>query len=289
MNVLVTGSNGFIGSNLIKRLEKENYNTVRYVNETSFNNEIDAVIHLAGISGQKPELQSAIEHYNINVLNTIKILDLCVKHKIKKFIFASSSAIYGSGTIPFSEEQINLNQLCYYAATKLSAEIMCKIYSEKYGMDISCLRLFTVYGPGQKTEMAIPTFIKKILNNECITIFGSGYNGRDYVYIDDVVLAFILAMNKNIGFNIYNIGSGKMISLKELIKMVSLILETNINVKYVDNVFGYADNTWANINKAKKLLGYNPKIKLIDGLKNTIDWQVYINNSNKVNGGNKNE
>ncbi len=268
MRILVTGANGFIGRNLTKRLLQDGDEVVSIFDSCG---DIDAIVHLAAIAGIRPELQQAQEHYKVNVLETVDLLELCTRRKIPKFIFISSSAVYGdNGNRPSLETDSTDKPLCHYSATKKSGELACYTYHNCYNLDVTCFRLFTVYGPGQKTEMAIPLFTKSILSGKEIEIFGDGY--RDYVYVDDAVQAIIKSLDGHRGYEIYNIGSSMQTSLIELVFYLEEIIGKKAKVIYKSTPIGYAPSTWASIAKARKELGYLPQVKIKDGLKRYVDW-----------------
>ena len=274
MKILVTGTNGFIGKNLIDRLLAESHEVVNFYGDRR---EIDTVIHLAAIAGIKPELQKVKEHYQVNVLQTVELLEFCINHKIPNFVFISSSSVYGNnGGRPSLETDPTDTPLCHYAATKKAGELACYTYHHMYGINITCLRLFTVYGPGQRTEMAIPLFTRLIQQGQEIIMFGNGY--RDYVYIDDVVDAIVSSLHSNKGYSIYNIGSSQKTDLVRLIFNIEDFIGKKSKIKYQPNPIGYAQSTWANIEKAREELRYNPQVMIREGLYKYIDW--YLKNLN---------
>ncbi len=314
MNMLITGGAGFIGSHLSERLISEGHRVICFDDfsglETSYdhkwkningiiNNDqqyrlvqgdirekgylaipfeqekIDIVIHLAAKTGVRPSVQDPILHSKVNILGTINVLQFCVQYKIKNLIFASSSSIYGNNPIvPFSEETKADTPLSPYAATKKAGENMCYVYHKLYGLNVICLRLFTVYGPRQRKEMAISSFTKKIYNNEQITLFGNGENKRDYTYVDDIVDGFIRVLNHK-GYEIYNIASSNPISLFSLISLIEAQLRTRAIMDLAPMQPGEADCTWANITKASIKLGYKPQIGIKEGLTRYVDWYLY--------------
>jgi len=271
VKILVTGKNGFIGNNLVDRLLSEEHEIIRL--DDSKYKEIDAVIHLAAIAGIKPELQDACVHYKVNVLETVDLLEFCVKYSIPKFIFISSSSVYGdNGNLPSLETDLTDSPLCHYAATKKAGELACYTYHHMHGINTTCLRLFTVYGPGQRTEMAIPLFTRLIKQEKEINVFGNGY--RDYVYVDDVIEAIIQSIYFNNGYQIYNIGSSQKTTVPELIGYLEKIIGIDAVIRYQPNPIGYAESTWANIEKAREELRYNPQVMIREGLYKYIDWYL---------------
>lgn len=282
MKIFLTGSSGFIGSRFIQMFndkheivgyEKDVVTGLDwYLTHTPF----DVVIHMAGVAGIPPDKQNAIEHYQTNVMATVKLLELCVKAGIKKFIYISSSSVYGNADLPTDEEAESSLPLCHYAATKKAGELACHTYSHQYGMDIAVLRLFTVYGPGQRTAMAIPLFTSQISKGEKLSIYysndKSAYTGkRDYVYVDDVVEAIEFSLNLT-GFNIINIGSGECYDNFEVAGMIAGSLGETMSYEYLPLPIGYAQSTLADISRAKAVLGFTPKIDIREGVKRFVEW-----------------
>lgn len=314
MNILVTGGAGFIGSHLIERLISEGHKVICFDDfsglETSYDfkwkniknviddksrfrlvqgdvrekgyseipfeqEKLDAVIHLAAKTGVRPSVQDPVLHCKVNVVGTVNVLQLCVKYGIKNLVFASSSSIYGSNSkIPFSEDDKADSPLSPYAATKKAGENMCYVYHKIYGLNVTCLRPFTVYGPRQRKEMAISSFTKKIINGSKITIFGDGSNSRDYTYVDDVVDGFIKSLYTNKGYRIYNVGCGNPVSLNDLILLIEFRLGRKAEIDYGSMQPGEVNHTYADISKAREHLGYSPKIGIEEGLRRYIDWYL---------------
>lgn len=310
MAVLVTGGAGFIGSNLVQRLiiEKEevvvidNYNdyydpelkkvnrdfwiesplTKEYIGdildealiEKIFkDNQIHAVIHLAARAGVRPSIQEPRLYEKVNVLGTINLLEACKDFGIKKFVFGSSSSVYGSSSqVPFKEDDPLRNPISPYAATKISGEKMCHTYHSLYGLECVSLRFFTVYGPRQRPEMAIHQFARKILSGEEIFLFGDGSSSRDYTYIDDIVDGIMLSYRGNYQDEIFNLGNSKT---TELLKLVEL-LEENLGRKakkvFKENQPGDVSITYADLSKSNQILGYNPQIPIEKGIYLFCDW-----------------
>lgn len=249
-----------------------------------YHEKIDAIIHLAAKTGVRPSVQDPILFCKVNVLGITNVLQLCVQYNVKKLVVASSSsiygnikktsAIYGNNVLPFTESDKSDSPLSPYAATKKSGENLCHVYHYLYGLNVTCIRPFTVYGPRQRKEMAISSFTKKIYNGEKITIFGDGKNSRDYTYVDDVVDGFVKALNRVNGYNIYNIGCGNPVVLSKLVSLIEKKMGRIVNLDYVPMQIGEADNTFANIDKAKSELGYFPKILIEEGLSKYIDWYI---------------
>ena len=310
-NILVTGGAGFIGCHLIDRLLAEGHSVVCFDNfdnfynpimkwgnvthhaknksfklvsglvndmrsfKKAFSNGLNAVVHLAAQAGVRPSMQNPVLHSEVNVSGTINMLELCRTYGIKKVVFASSSSVYGNhDTVPFQEDANVDKPLCPYAASKKAGELICYTYHHLYGMDISCIRPFTVYGSRQRLEMAIPLFTRLIFEGKPLTIYGEGNTKRDYTHVSDVVDGIMRILYVNAGYQIYNLGTGEVTMLNHLIQMISEHLgkRTMPDLHYEPRGIGEAIITHANIEKAKRMLGYSPKMKIYDGLKEYVDW-----------------
>jgi UDP-glucuronate 4-epimerase len=226
----------------------------------------------AGVRGsiKNPELYS-----KVNVLGTLNLLEMCKKYKVKKMIFGSSSSIYGNTPVPFSEDNIVDKPISPYAATKKAGELLCYTYHHLYKVPIICLRLFTVYGPRQRPEMAIHKFTRIINNNESIPIYGDGSSSRDYTYITDILDGIKSAINKDFGFEIINLGSSDPIKLLDLVDLIQEKMSKKANLNFLPSQSGDVERTYADITKANKLLGYSPKISIENGIAKFVKW--YLN------------
>lgn len=310
MKILVTGGSGFIGSTLCDKLVEhgdyvvnlDNFNNYYdprikweniqgvlnspryklYVGDTRdpkilsqiFENEKpETVVHLAAMAGVRNSLKDPIEYVDVDVKGTVNLLEFARKYEIKKFVFGSSSSVYGKNTkVPFKEDDLLEGQVSPYAASKRAGEIYCQTYSEMYNMKISCLRFFTVYGPRQRPEEAIHLFTKLISEGKAIPVFGDGTSRRDYTYIDDVVDGIIKAIEKDYKFEIFNIGNSDTISLSDLIKLLENTIGKKAIIDRKPFQLGDVQITYADISKSKKLLGYNPKTKIEEGVKKFWEW-----------------
>ena len=196
-----------------------------------------------------------------------------VKHiKLKKFVFASSSSIYGQQSANEVTEDTIPQPISLYGTSKHMAENVCRIYYTNYHIPMIILRFFTVYGPRQRPDMAFNKFFRSILNDEKVTIFGNGNQTRDFTFIDDVVDANILALKSNAVGEIFNIGSGSNITLNDSLKIIQNILGRNFNIEYIAREVGDGEHTFANILKAREILNYSPKWNLYDGLMEEFRW-----------------
>ena len=244
--------------------------------EDIFNNfQIKQVIHLAARAGVRRSLKFPRSYFEVNVIGTINILECCKKFDVNEFIFASSSSVYGGNKkVPFSEDDRVDTPASPYGASKKSAELILSTFHDLYGINITSLRFFTVYGPRQRPEMAIHKFVRLISEDRNIPVFGDGTSGRDYTYIDDIIEGIVLAIKKVKGYKIYNLGDSRVVFLKELIKMLEELLHKKAKVEYLPYQSGDVAITYADITKAKKELGFEPKVKIEEGLKRFIDWFV---------------
>jgi UDP-glucuronate 4-epimerase len=312
MNILVTGAAGFIGSHVCEHFIKsghyvvglDNYDNfypkkIKQLNlaglihndkfrfyegdirdHTALNNifnlnKIDCVIHLAAKAGVRPSIESIKEYYDVNVNGTINLLEVMRMHAVNRMIFASSSSVYGNNKkVPFSEEDFVDNPLSPYASTKKSGELLCHVYCHLYGMNITCLRFFTVFGPRQRPDLAIHKFSRLIDEGKPIPFFGDGTSARDYTYILDILNGIECAFNKSEGYNVYNLGESRVTNLNELVQM----LEGAIGKKAILNKLplqpGDVKITFADISKARSFIGYNPTFNMADGINEFIKWYI---------------
>lgn len=232
-----------------------------------------AVIHLAAMAGVRPSLENPHLYNDVNIRGTTILLEAVKDRGVENFLFGSSSSVYGAhDTVPFSERDVLNRPVSPYAATKLAGEQICFTYHHLYQLPVSCLRFFTVYGPRQRPEMAIHLFASKMICGEPITVFGDGSSRRDYTYISDIVDGVCLALDKPQGYEIYNLGESRTVLLSELISLI----EGNIG-KVVEKIRkedqpGDVPVTYADISKARAMLGYDPSVPVEDGIRMFIDW-----------------
>ncbi len=209
----------------------------------------------------------------MNIRGTVALLEACKEYGIKDFIFASSSSVYGENQrVPFSEEDLDIQPISPYGATKRAGELLCYSYHHLYGMNIACLRIFTAYGPRQRPEMAIHKFTRLVDQGEKIPIFGDGSSRRDYTHIDDLIEGIIAVIQCHRGFETYNLGESRTTTLKELIHMIEEALGKKANLEVLEAQPGDVSVTYADISKAKRLLGYQPKVKMEEGIKRFVEW-----------------
>jgi len=301
MRFVVTGGAGFIGSNLVEKLIKEgnevividNLHTGSLYNLKGLNikfvkgdageidriiDPIDGIFHL-GIPSSSPMYKKKRELIYKAIEDWIKILEYATKNKVK-IILASTSSIYNGNPVPWRED-MQIIPTDFYTEVRYAMERIAKVYNDLYGTKVVALRLFSVYGEREefKGEYAnlVTQFILAALKGETIKVFGDGTQTRDFIYVQDVVDAFIKAMNSNIDFDIFNVGRGKSYSLNEVISMVSRILDVEVKVKYTENpIKNYVWHTLADTTKAEEKLGFKTKVDLEEGIRKIIPYYKKI-------------
>jgi UDP-glucuronate 4-epimerase len=311
-NILVTGGAGFIGSHLVDKLLAENVWSVTVVDdfndfyepavkrtnvrphvensnyqlieadirdfaalETVFqNNKFDAVVHLAARAGVRPSLEEPLLYNTTNIQGTLNLLELARQFEIKQFVFGSSSSVYGVNCkIPFSECDMIARPISPYAATKAAGELLCHTYAHLYNIRAVCLRFFTVYGARQRPDLAIHKFTKLISAGKPIPVFGDGTTRRDYTYIDDIVAGVRAAIDYTAsGYEIFNLGESRTVELRELIALLEDNLSKKAVIEHCPMQAGDVPQTFADISKARQLLGYNPQTQIETGIGRFIDW-----------------
>ena len=301
MKALVTGCAGFIGSHLADKLLEIGYEVVgidcftdyypREFKEANISSalgntnfrlikkdigemdkypEVDYVFHLAAQAGVRASWGNSFEAYTRNNIEaTQKLLEFYKEKQIKKFVYASSSSVYGDAKLPMRENSL-LKPFSPYGVTKLAGENLCYLYGKNYGVPIVSLRYFTVYGLRQRPDMAIHKFVNAIVNDEEITVFGDGTQTRDFTFIDDVVEANILATKTDIIGEVFNIGGGSRISVNGLIHWIKGMIGKKANIKYIDTQKGDVRDTLADVSKAEKELGWKAKVEIEKGLEEVI-------------------
>ncbi|MBS9768192.1 MAG: SDR family NAD(P)-dependent oxidoreductase [Flavobacteriaceae bacterium] len=238
---------------------------------------LDAVVHLAGMAGVRPSIEQVELYSEVNIMGTLNLLEAMKQHQVKKYIFASSSSVYGNTKkVPFAETDNVDNAISPYAGTKKAGEILAYTYHHLYNMDMALLRFFTVYGERQRPDLAIHKFTKLISNEQPIPFYGDGTSLRDYTYISDIVdgvLRSLEYVEKNKGvYEILNLGAGRTISLQEMVETIEKALgkKAIIDRKPMQN--GDVVQTFADITKAKTLVGYNPKTSFEEGIQRFVKW-----------------
>lgn len=240
-------------------------------------NKIDVVIHLAAMAGVRPSIDNPIYYQEVNCMGTQNILEEMKAHNVKNLVMASSSSVYGNcKEVPFKENMIVDFAISPYAATKKANEVMTHVYHKLFDMNVIMLRFFTVYGPKQRPDLAINKFTRLMLEDKEIPMFGDGTTSRDYTYIDDIVDGIIRSCNyvenNNDVYEILNLGNSSPVSLKEMINTIGQAIGVEPKIKQLPMQPGDVDRTFADISKAKKLIGYNPKTSFKEGIENFVEW-----------------
>lgn len=315
--VLLTGGAGFIGSHMAESLlrqgaeltivdnldefypparKRSNLEEIRLAGNYEFQ-ELDicsfevlrelfrrtkpeVVVHLAARAGVRPSIEQPREYERANVAGTVNLLELCREFNVGRFIFGSSSSVYGATSrAPFSEDQVELRPISPYAATKLAGEMLCYTYAHLFALPIVCLRFFTVYGPRQRPDLAIHKFTMLLENNEPLPIFGDGSTGRDYTYVDDIVAGILAAMSLELKsaageapFEIFNLGNSHPVKLSELVGLLEVATGRKAARQRRPLQPGDVPLTWADVSKAERMLGYRPATRIEEGLRRFVAW-----------------
>jgi len=307
MKVLVTGVAGFIGSHLAERLIREGHKVIgvdcftdyypREIKESNIKKmrgdnafefhdadileinlenvlgNVDVIFHQAAQAGVRASWGANFKIYTENnVRATQRLLEASKSARLKKFIFASSSSIYGDAESYPTREEMKPMPISPYGVTKLAAEHLCYLYYKNYGVPTINLRYFTVYGPRQRPDMAFHKFIKAIFNNEEIIVFGDGEQTRDFTYIDDIIDANVVAMTVQAAGEVFNIGGGSRITVNETIDIIERVCEKKARKKYIEKQKGDVIHTAADISKAREVFGYEPKFDVEKGISNEVAW-----------------
>ncbi|MGB2864128.1 MAG: GDP-mannose 4,6-dehydratase [Sedimentisphaerales bacterium] len=309
MRALITGAAGFIGSHLCERLLADGWTVDaldnfddfydpqikhRNINDCLKNEkfhlieadirdgdvmckvvgeDVQILVHLAAMAGVRPSIAQPLLYADVNMNGTMALLELAKKHRIDKFIFGSSSSVYGNNEkVPFSEDDNVDFPISPYAATKKAGELICHTYHYLCRMSITCLRFFTVYGPRQRPDLAIHKFAKLIERDKPIPVYGDGSMMRDFTYIDDIVNGIVAAMGRCDGFNIYNLGESEPITVNDLIIEIEKALDKKAVREYLPLQPGDVERTYADITKAARELGYDPSTSIRAGLKQFAAW-----------------
>ena len=240
-------------------------------------NSFDAVIHLAAMAGVRPSIENPILYQDVNCMGTQNILEVMKKHNLKKLVMASSSSVYGNTKeVPFREDMIVDFAISPYAATKKANEVMTHVYHKLEDYNVIMLRFFTVYGPKQRPDLAINKFTRLMLEGKEIPMFGDGSNSRDYTYISDIVDGIIRSINyvenNTDVYEIINLGNSSPVTLKEMINTIAEVLNVEPKINELPMQPGDVDRTYADVSKAKRLLGYEPKVPFKTGIENFVKW-----------------
>jgi UDP-glucuronate 4-epimerase len=311
-NILITGGAGFIGSHLVDRLLSEGgfritvvdsfndfydpaikrANVATHLGRPEFRlieadvsdeqavgrlfdeSEFQCVVHLAARAGVRPSLESPLAYENSNVRGTYVLLEAVRRSRVPRLVFGSSSSVYGvNSKIPFSEDDPVTQAISPYAATKLAGEAACQVYSHLYGINVVCLRFFTVYGPRQRPDLAIHKFAGLISQGLPIPIYGDGSTRRDYTYIDDIISGVVSAMNyEGNGFETINLGESETVELRRLVDLLEQALDRRAILDHQPLQPGDVPLTHADIEKARRLLGYAPATSIEAGIPKFVEW-----------------
>ena len=310
MKILVTGAAGFIGSHLCQRLIGDGCRVVGLDNFDPFyevatkrrnlkpllgserfelvegdirdagcvasvlrQGGFEAIVHLAAKAGVRPSIEDPVGYTDVNVNGTVVMLEAARNYGIRKFIFASSSSVYGNNKkVPFSETDNVDRPISPYAATKKAGELICHTYSHLYGIGMTCLRFFTVYGPRQRPDLAIHKFARQIEAGEPISVFGDGSMRRDFTYIGDIIDGVTAALGACEGFEIYNLGESRPVRLDTLITEIEKALGKKAILNRLPEQPGDVIVTYADVDKAVRRLGYRPQTELSTGLARFVQW-----------------
>lgn len=240
---------------------------------------IGAVIHLAALAGVRNSVSHPRDYISVDIDGTVNLLEYAVKYHIRRFLFASSSSVYGDNPVPFKESDRLERPLSPYAAAKIGGEMFCRVYHQMYGLSIACLRFFTVYGPRQRPEMAIYQFTQKISQGLEVPIFGEMDSARDYTYIDDIVQGILSSLEASYHFEIFNLGNSKATGLLELVHLIGQVMGEQPKIIHLPAQLGDVPRTWADLNHSHHILGYQPKVDMVEGLKRFVQWYRKENQS----------
>jgi len=233
----------------------------------------DKVVHLAARAGVRASIQNPLLYQDVNIRGTLNLLELAKNSKAKSFVFASSSSVYGNQEkTPFSEDDDVSTPISPYAATKRAGELLCYTYHHLYNTSITCLRFFTVYGPRGRPDMAPYKFTKLIIEGKPVPRYGDGTTKRDYTYITDIVKGVIAAIDKELSFEIINLGNNKPVMLNDFIRVIEEATHRKAVIKEMPMQPGDVNITYADIRKAQRLLGYQPETSIEEGMKKFVEW-----------------
>lgn len=311
-NILITGGAGFIGSHLVDRLLTEGGWRVTVIDDFNdfylpeikrsnvqphlghpdyelyevdirdrqaleqvfWQTQFDTIVHLAARAGVRPSLTQPQLYAETNINGTTNLLELARNNNVRHFVFGSSSSVYGvNDKVPFSEDDPIFHPISPYAATKAAGELICHTYSHLYGIRCLCLRFFTVYGARQRPDLAIHKFASLISQGKPIPVFGDGTTRRDYTYIDDIIAGVRAAIDyQKSNYEVINLGESRTVELRELISLLEKELGKEAKIDRQPLQPGDVPQTFADITKARKLLGYNPQTQIEDGIRKFIEW-----------------
>lgn len=310
MKILVTGGAGFIGSSLVRELLErgesvavvddfngfydpllKRENIAPFLSNPDFSLyeldirdraaltkairkvEPEAICHLAARAGVRPSIEDPLLYEEVNCVGTLNILEAVKGAGLRNFVFASSSSVYGvNSKIPFSEEDPITCPISPYASTKRAGELMCFTYSHLYSVPVTCLRFFTVYGERGRPDMAVAKFTRLIWEGKPVQVYGDGTARRDFTYIGDIVGGMINSIYRPFRYEIFNLGGSRIVEVNRLISVIEGCLGKKAKVEYLPPVPGDVPVTYADVAKAGKLLGFEPKVGIEDGVARYVRW-----------------
>jgi UDP-glucuronate 4-epimerase len=240
----------------------------------------EAIIHLAARAGVRPSIEQPSLYERVNIAGTVHLLELCREFGVPKFVFASSSSVYGATSrAPFSESHFELRPISPYGATKLAGELLCYTYAHLYRIPMICLRFFTVYGPRQRPDLAIHKFVGLMEKGKPIPIYGDSSSGRDYTFIEDTVAGVLAALDFDLRpadgqapFEVFNLGNSHPVKLGELVDLLERLTGRKVVRETRAPQPGDVPLTWADLSKSERLLGYRPAVRIEEGLRRFVDW-----------------
>ena len=308
-SVLVTGAAGFIGSTLVDRLlsegrtvvgidsfdpfypESDNQRNLSAARdhdsfelvrgdirdeetiENVFGRGFDAVVHLAALAGVRPSLERPVEYTDVNVRGTALLLDAAVRHGNPGFVFASSSSVYGERDDgPFREADRVDRPISPYAASKKAGELIAHSFHSAHSLPVTCVRFFTAYGPRQRPDLAVRKFADRMQSEKTIPVFGDGSARRDFTYIDDIVDGIVRATDARTPWGIFNFGAGRTVTVLEMIDALAQELGCTPAIEFQPRQTGDVSNTWADIESARSVLGYEPSVSFVEGIRRFASW-----------------
>ncbi len=309
-SALITGGAGFIGGHLVDQLLRERWrvtvldsfspfydpqvkraNIAGHLTDPNFNliegdirdedalNRVlqgtyDVIVHLAAKCGIQPSLTDPLGYQDVNVCGTQNLLELARKLQVRQFVFGSSSSVYGvNPNVPWSEEDHVLRPISPYASTKISGELLGHVYAHLYGIRFIALRFFTVYGPRQRPDLAIHKFALRMLAGEPISIYGDGRTRRDYTFVGDIVWGIRASMDlESTPYEVINLGSGRPTGLMDMVRALEEALGRKAQMERLADRPGDVPQTYASIAKAARLLGYQPRTELRQGMETFAEW-----------------
>jgi UDP-glucuronate 4-epimerase len=302
MKILLTGGAGFIGSHLLERLLArgddvaviDDFNDyydpaikrrnlpqggfrlhekdIRESADIVAREKPEVLVHLAARAGVRPSQSQPALYESVNVAGTLGLLEACRQTGVRRFVFASSSSVYGNAPVPFREDDDNLQPISFYGVTKLLGEHYVRIYSRLYGIQSTCLRFFTAYGPRQRPDMAIHAFTAAIAREREIPMFGDGTTERDYTFVSDIVQGLLGAIDHPEPFGVFNLGESRTIELRRLIDLIGKTVGKTPRIRQMPEQPGDVKRTFASIDQARRRLGYDPKVGIEDGIREFVAW-----------------